>query len=151
VQGFRRWRRHVGQKPRLAAGIDCSDLRVEAGRRNQTAHGHELMASLSDVPARRTTHSLSPAPLNPSTAVTNAPSTPLTDDSSPRFSPSTVPGSLHCGRALHGRANQNAIRVAVPSEAWLGAVSLRAPLHQTLRSGSATLRPPNIQTEADSN
>src|SRR2546425_12205995 len=42
---------------------------------------------------------------------------------------------------------QNAIRVAVPSEAWLRNVSLRAALRQTLRSvpplhsGSPTFRP----------
>jgi hypothetical protein len=41
----------------------------------------------------------------------------------------TVPGSFHFGRARHGRPGQNAIRVPLPSEAWLRDVSLRAPFH----------------------
>jgi len=49
--------------------------------------------------------------------------------------------------ALDTNDNQNAIRVALPSEAWLRNVSLRAALRQTLRSvpplhsGAPTFRP----------
>jgi len=80
-------------------------------------------------------------------AVTNATSIPLTVHWSPL--PPTVPGSLHSGRARHGRRvkTRNALRFRLK----LGFAPFRSGLHSAKRAvpPSAALPLANIQTEAD--
>ena len=81
--------------------------------------------------------------------MTNATSIPLTFHWPPLLP--TVPGSLHSGRARHGRAIKTLFALRFRLE--LGLAPFRFGLHSAKRSvPSLCYTPPaNIQTEADAN